>query len=215
VADHLSRFNLVTNVNVLGRTKFEASQINRAAELLAGAPALRDQMVHLLKSWDLGLSDVQLHEITFPSRDGETASKVWTPFGVHTTRNGEARQLHFLSESSGTQTAFVLLSRLLAVLATGGIAVIDELDADLHSHMVEPVLDLFANPSTNPNDAQLIFSAHTPHVLNFLNKAQVLFVEKRECESTAYRADTIKGLRADDNLFAKYMSGALGAVPQV
>ena len=214
-ANHLARFNLTTNVDVFGRTKFEPAQLTKAAELFAKDPQMRDQMVVLLKSWDLGLSDVVLHEITRPSRDDATTSKVWMPFGVHTTRDGAAHPLHFLHESSGTQTAFVLLSRLLNVLSLGGVAVMDEMDADLHSHMIEPVLDLFANPSTNPHNAQLIFSAHTPQVLNVLNKAQVLFVEKRDCESTAYRADSIKGLRADDNLFAKYMAGALGAVPQV
>jgi hypothetical protein len=214
MANHLTRFNLTTNVDVQGRTSFEAAQLSKAAELFAGNSALRDQMEVLLKSWDLGLSGVSLHEITRPMSDGATA-KEWVPFGVHTVRDGSTRGLHFAYESSGTQAAFVLLSRLLTVLSLGGVAVIDEMDADLHSHMIEPVLDLFANPATNPHNAQVIFSAHTPHVLNVLHKAQVLFVEKRNCESEAYRADTIKGLRADDNLFAKYMAGALGAVPQV
>jgi len=214
-AEHLARFVLATNVDILGRTKYEGTQLTKAAELFANNPALREQMVALLKSWDLGLSDVVLHELSSPSPDGATTSKFWTPFGVHTTRDGVVHPLHFLNESSGTQTAFVLLSRLLTALSLGGVAVVDEMDADLHSHMIEPVLDLFANPSTNQHNAQLIFSAHAPQVLNVLNKAQVVFVEKRDCESTAYRGDSIKGLRADDNLFAKYMTGALGAVPRV
>jgi len=33
--------------------------------------------------------------------------------------------------------------------------------------------------------------------------------------SEAWRLDSIKGLRADDNLYAKYMAGAYGAIPQV
>ena len=101
------------------------------------------------------------------------------------------------------------------ILAQGGVALIDELENDLHPHMVEPVLDLFANKSTNPHHAQIIFTCHTPEVLDLLHKAQVLFVEKTDCESVAYRGDEIEGLRSDDNLRAKYMSGALGAVPQI
>ena len=214
VANHLAQLHLETNVNVLGRTRFEASQLAQAAAIFAGEVVMHDQMVTLLKSWDLGLSDVALHELERTNADG-SSQKQWVPFGTHQTKDGKAHVLHFLDESSGTQTAFVLLSRLLGVLSRGGVAVLDELDADLHSHMLEPVLDLFANPSTNPHNAQLIFSAQAPQVLNVLNKAQVLFVEKRDCQSTAYRADSIKGLRADDNLFAKYMTGALGAVPQL
>jgi uncharacterized protein len=155
-----------------------------------------------------------LHELERAGSDGKT-EKQWMPFGKHETYDGMSHSLHFLEESSGTQTAFVLLSRLLKVLSRGGVAVVDELDADLHTHMLEPVLDLFANPTTNPHNAQLIFSAQAPQVLNVLNKAQVLFVEKHHCRSTAYRGDSIRGLRADDNLFAKYMSGAIGAVPQI
>ena len=213
-AIHLSRLHVATNVNVLGRARFEASQLTQAAKLFADNTAMHHQMVTLLKSWDLGLSDVTLHELERTAANGNSDSQ-WVAFGTHKTQDGKAHVLHFLDESSGTQTAFVLLSRLLNVLSHGGVAVMDELDADLHSHMLEPVLDLFANPSTNPHNAQLIFSAQAPQVLNVLNKAQVLFVEKRNCQSTAYRADSIKGLRADDNLFAKYMTGALGAVPQL
>ena len=214
IAKHVADFHLVHNVNVRGRSTFAPEQVLRAADLFARAQPLREQMIGLLKSWDLGLSDVAIREVTRTKSDA-TASKVWVPFGVHEARNGAKHILNFHDESSGTQAAFVLLGRVLTALSEGGLAVIDELDSDLHPHMVEPVLDLFDNPATNPHKAQLIFSAHTPQVLTVLQKAQVLFIEKRSCESTAYRGDTIKGLRADDNLLAKYMAGALGAVPQV
>jgi hypothetical protein len=214
LAKRLTAFEMTTNVHVQGRWPFEASQLDSAAKLFALNEPLKSQMASLLRSWDLGLSDVLLQR--FEERDPATAQTkdVWLPFGVHADKNGAAFSLHFGLESNGTQSAFVLLSRVLPVLANGGITVLDELDADLHPHMVEPVLNLFADPLTNPHNAQLIFSAHTTQVLSFLEKSQVLFVEKEDCQSTTFRADTIKGLRADDNLFAKYMAGALGAVPQ-
>ena len=214
VAKHLGNLTVATNVQVQGRRWFESSQLDAAAHLFAENTALKDQMAALLRSWDLGLSDVQLEH--FEKRDPVTAEvkDVWMPLGVHANGQDESHRLHFAHESNGTQSAFVLLARILPVLSSGGVAVLDELDADLHPHMVEPVLELFADPLTNPHNAQLIFSAHTAQVLSFLDKSQVLFVEKSACQSTAYRADSIKGLRADDNLLAKYMSGALGAVPQ-
>jgi hypothetical protein len=44
----------------------------------------------------------------------------------------------------------------------------------------------------------------------------VILVEKnQECVSDAWRLDSVKGVRADDNLYAKYMAGAYGAIPQV
>jgi hypothetical protein len=119
-------------------------------------------------------------------------------------------------ESSGTQGAFVLLSRLLDALEMGGLAVIDEFENDLHPHMLEPILDLFANPSTNPHQAQLLFTCHAVEVLNLIHKSQVMLVQKdADCESSAIRLDAVVGIRNDDNFYAKYMAGAYGAVPQI
>ena len=133
--------------------------------------------------------------------------------GKHRNRSAEYR-LPFAFESSGTQGAFVLLSRLLHALEIGGLAVIDELEADLHPHMLEPILDLFGNPDTNPHDAQLLFTCHAMEILNLLHKSQVMLVEKNsECESSAIRMDAVEGIRNDDNFYAKYMAGAYGAVP--
>lgn len=95
------------------------------------------------------------------------------------------------------------------------MAIIDEFENDLHPHMLEPILDLFANPTTNPNQAQLLFTCHAIEVLNLVHKSQVMLVQKDgNCESTASRMDAVAGIRNDDNFYAKYMAGAYGAVPQ-
>ncbi|KQW00450.1 ATP/GTP-binding protein [Rhizobacter sp. Root1221] len=214
MALHLGLMDVLHNVTLQGRAPALGTHMHRAAKLFAENEPLRAQMARLLRSWDFGLSDVVLREVTAAASESKAGS-VWMPFGVHETRDGKTHELAFWDESSGTQSAFVLLWRLLSALSGGGVAIIDEADSDLHPHMLEPVLELFTNEVTNPHHAQLIFSTHTTHVLSFLQKSQVLFVEKEVCESSAYRADTIKGLRSDDNLFAKYMAGALGAVPQI
>jgi len=207
---------LVTNISSAGRVPFrEDSDLAHAARAFSENEAQRAEMVRLLRSWDLGLSDVELRELTI-NPPGQEARKIWYPYGIHETRGGERHELRFSEESSGTQGAFVLLSRLLAALENGGLAIIDEFEADLHPHMLEPILDLFANPVTNPRKAQLLFTCHAMEVLNLLHKSQIMLVEKGEhCESTAWRMDSIKGIRNDDNFYAKYMAGAYGAVPQL
>jgi predicted ATPase len=132
----------------------------------------------------------------------EPLQKVWVPFGKHKSKATEF-QLPFTLESSGTQGAFVLLSRLLHTLEIGGLAVIDEFENDLHPHMLEPILELFANPATNPHQAQLLFTCHAIEVLNLVHKSQVILVQKNEdCESTACRLDAVEGIRNDDNYYA-------------
>jgi predicted ATPase len=123
--------------------------------------------------------------------------------------------LPFWEESSGTQSAFVLVIPILQTLANGGIVVIDELDNDLHPHLIPALMEWFEFEETNPHHAQLIFTCHTPEVLNLLQKHQVYLVEKQNQRSEAWRLDEVTGLRADDNLYAKYMAGALGATPNL
>jgi len=203
---------LFTNVNVLGRMSVSNQDVQVAAQHFSMHQQQYKRMEKLLSAWDFGLSGVELQEITVNDPDGRE-QKIWVPFGKHSCKNKEF-QLSFALESSGTQSAFVLLSRLLPTLEVGGLAVIDEFENDLHPHMLEPILDLFANPATNPHQAQLVFSCHAIEVLNLVNKSQVMLVEKdEECESTAVRMDEVKGIRNDDNYYAKYMAGAYGATP--
>ena len=82
--------------------------------------------------------------------------------------------------------------------------------------MLEPILDLFANTITIPRGGQLLFTCHAMEVLNIVHKSQVTLVEKDpNNESSAWRLDSVEGIRSDDNFYAKYMVGAYGAVPQL
>lgn len=215
LAQRLAGSRIWSNIHQHGRMVNDASQLIQAATHFATEEAQRLQVVRLLSAWDLGLSDVQVREVETVQPDGKT-SKFWLPFGIHRAAGNVSFELPFALESSGTQGALVLLSRLLPVLATGGLAVIDEFENDLHPHMLEPILDLFASPTTNPHGGQLLFTCHAMEVLNILHKSQVTLVEKNEDnQSSAWRLDSVEGIRSDDNLYAKYMAGAYGAVPQL
>lgn len=209
LAARMASPNVNSNVNVLGRVQ---QDLQSAAQHFSTHPEQCKLMEQLLSAWDLGLSGVELMEVAV-NNPQQPDQKVWVPFGKHKNRVAEF-QLPFALESSGTQGAFVLLSRLLQTLEVGGLAVIDEFENDLHPHMLEPILDLFANPSTNPRQAQLLFTCHAVEVLNLVHKSQVMLVQKNEeCESSASRMDAVEGIRNDDNYYAKYMAGAYGAVP--
>lgn len=202
------------NLSRSGRSSMDQGQIFRAAQFYADHPELRKQMATLLQQWDLGLQDIVLEKHTATTEDGKS-QEVYLPFGVHRAKDRDYK-LIFLEESSGSQGAFLLLSRILPALASGGVVMIDELEADLHPHMLTPVLDLFFSEKTNPHNAQIVFTCHSMEVLTLLSKSQVVIVEKdADCESSAYRLDSVKGVRSDDNLYAKYMAGAYGGVPQL
>lgn len=214
LAEQIASLSFSTNVDYLGRMARSSDRVFVATELYKQNPLLNNRMVQLLIGWDLGLSSIEIRRIAVPNLQGER-EEIDFPFGIHEAGSQKA-ELPLFQESSGTQGAFVLLSRLLPVLEYGGLAVIDELEADLHPHMLAPILDLFFNPRTNPKNAQIIFTCHAPEILNTLHKSQVLLVEKDDHHvSDAWRLDEVKGVRADDNLYAKYMAGAYDAVPQI
>jgi len=211
--------NFRSNVDRMGRRTHYIADVERvfdAAAYFYQHPDYRTTAEHLLAGkLDLGLSGIEIVKRKIPTAENKETDVAYVPYGVHDI-NDKIYKLPLLSESSGTQNAFVLLHLLLPVLQTGGMAVIDEFEVNLHPQMITPILDLFLDPETNPKNAQLFFSTHSIEVLRKLDKTQVLLVEKDDqCRSHACRLDEIKGVRRDVDLYAKYMSGAFGAVPRV
>jgi hypothetical protein len=215
LAEQLTSFNFATNMFRGGRwwqPHHEALQ--QCAEYYAKNPQMKDRMRNFLAQWDLGVSDVMLRELEVPGQTGE-AKKQWFAFGVHRDVKDNMHVLPFAQESSGTQSAFELLTQFLPVLEQGGVVAYDELDSDLHPHMLEALLDTFSDNETNPHNAQIIFTCHAVEVLRLLQKSQVMLVEKKGLESDAWRLDSIEDVRSDENRVAKYLAGAYGAVPRL
>ena len=220
VAQRLVGANVASNIMHMGRVD-PSLGFHMASVFFHENVALKQQMERLLRDLDFGLAGVEIRELEMAAPpelklpDGVKLPPKYQVLGVHTLKDGSKHELHMLEESSGTRTAFTQLSYLLNVLANGGIAVIDELESDMHPHMIAPLLDLFASPHTNPHNSQIIFTSHSIEVISLLGKSQVILVEKNDCVSEAWRLDTVDGVRSQDNLYAKYMSGAYGAVPQI
>ncbi|MEC4768969.1 AAA family ATPase [Halomonas sp. CUBES01] len=210
--DFFSRIE--TNVVSDGRRHFHHGALVGAATSFQKAPELQKRMSKALSTFDLGLDSVEIRKLPVLDETGQE-EEIYLPFGTHTTEDGRSFELSFFEESSGTQSAFVLLEPILNTLHNGGVAVIDEIDNDLHPHLVPHLLEWFEFEHTNPYQAQLIFTCHTPEVLNLLQKHQIYLIEKRNQQSDAWRLDDMTGLRADDNLYAKYMAGGLGATPEL
>ena len=213
LAGYFSRFH--SNVNYSGRNHFEAINVLEAADFFIDRPALRTQMSEVLSSLDLGLDEVIIESLPVLGNQAGKKGKNNIPHGIH--RMGRRKlALPFWYESSGTQAAFVLLEKILPALEHGGIVIIDEIEADLHPEMITAILDLFIDPDRNPHNAQIIFTCHAHEILNDLQKDQVLLVEKDpDGFSEAWRLGDMRGVRRDDNLYAKYRAGAYGAVPKI
>ncbi|WP_252179743.1 ATP-binding protein [Endozoicomonas sp. 4G] len=205
--------SITSNINVMGREYYHEGALIESASFFKDFDNYHDIAKELICDFDLGLSSVELMEAIGTNEKGEE-EKITLPVGVH--KDGDKTfELPFFEESNGTKSTYVLLRKIIPVLENGGIAVLDEIDSDLHFHMMVKLIELFKHKHTNPNNAQLIFSCHSHEILNVFRKHQVILTEKESLYSEAWRLDEMKGLRADDNLYAKYQAGALGAVPNI
>lgn len=170
---------------------------------------LKEEAEKLLARFDLGFD-------TFNIKKEKTENGYSINVEAIHLFEGQKHSLPFQYESAGTKQLFVLLKTMLLVLSHGGIAILDEFDVNLHPEMILSLYELFISPETNPHNAQMLFSTHSHRILNELDKYQIVLIEKnKNGSSEAWRLDEMKGVRPDDNYYAKYIAGAYGAVPKI
>ena len=120
------------------------------------------------------------------------------------------------AESHGTRSVLRYFPVINHALETGGVAVIDELDASIHPHVVAEIFRWFHDPERNEHDAQLWITCHNASLLDELEKEEVFICEKdRLGQARVYGLKDIKSVRRDHNLYRKYMSGVYGGVPLI
>lgn len=131
---------------------------------------------------------------------------------------GASDQTYFFSldrESSGTRRLLVILSSIYKALDEGTLLIIDEIDASLHTQVVELIVELFSNRSTNPRGAQLLATVHDTNILSssILRRDQIWLCEKDFRGATCVFSLSDIKLREADNFELGYLQGRYGAIP--
>lgn len=115
-------------------------------------------------------------------------------------------------ESNGTHKALHYFQHIDLILRAGGACIFDEIEDGVHVNLLLKMIELFENPTTNPHNAQLIYSTHNPILLRNRTKTQIFLCEKPEYESEYYRLDAVRGVRNTENFAELYLTGRYGAV---
>ena len=122
-------------------------------------------------------------------------------------------------DSTGTKKIVAIASYVVDALVNGKTLIVDELDSSLHFKLTRAIVSLFNNERNR--NAQLIFTAHDITLLDckkLFRKDQIWFASKDSNSEYLYSlADfTAQGdkIRAETDLFDKYNSGVLGAIPE-
>jgi len=119
-------------------------------------------------------------------------------------------------ESAGTIKLLSLGSVMLDCLNDGDVLFVDELDKSLHPLLTKALINIYNNPRTNPNNAQLIFASHDVSLLNsgLFRRDQIWIAEKDLKGSTEYYSVAdFKGIRKEIPLEKHYMNGTFGGTP--
>lgn len=139
------------------------------------------------------------------------------------THRGEAEappKFSIQDESDGTIAWLALVVPAVDVLKRGGLFCVDEIDASLHSYLVETLISFFADPQVNRTGAQLIFTSHDTFLLSpmsdtDLDPEQVWLTQKDRTGATELFCLADFPRHKDANHAKRYLSGRYGAVPRV
>jgi AAA15 family ATPase/GTPase len=149
-------------------------------------------------------------------------SENYLMYGLHNVYENNEKvseyELPFNEESAGTNTLLVLGGLILKALEKGETIIFDELDTNLHPRLSRFLVKLFLNTLSNPNNAQLIFTAHETNLLDkdMLRSDQIWFAEKNERgETSIYSAQDFDGVREDIPFDKWYLAGKFGAIPDI
>ena len=125
-------------------------------------------------------------------------------------------------ESSGTLRLLDLAGRILPILGTGGLILVDEIDASLHPLLTATLVHLFQSPTANTNHAQLVFTTHDATLLgsidgeDVLRRDEVWFTGKgNDGASELFPLAEFKPRRQGENRQKRYLNGSYGAIPEL
>lgn len=133
----------------------------------------------------------------------------------HKASNGEVVFFELDRESSGTRRLLVMLSKIFETLDRGGLIIIDELDASLHTQACELIFGLFSDKQYNRNGGQLIATVHDTNLLKseFIRRDQVWLCQKDEGGASHFTPLTDIKLRHTDDFEKGYLQGRFESLP--
>jgi uncharacterized protein len=188
----------------------------------------------IFRGTDLGIDSVEEKQITpiepktsfrdllmSVIKENSMAFKVMTSHNEYDKEEKIVSRIVFelvKNESLGTQRFFGVLGPILESLKKRKILFIDELDAHLHTLLLETIITLFNSQRFNPNGAQLIFTAHNLHPLKKgLRRDQMLFMKKDDkgASSISSLHASQPDVRHDASFEKDYLLGKYKAIPKI
>lgn len=182
-------------------------------------------LLDFLTSADIGISDLDVrvreqHRSNLEARSSLpdqvfSESKASFPVFIHTGPDGQVALEHE-EESAGTRRLFAFAAPWIESLQQGNTIVVDELDASLHTHIVQFLVGLFHHrPPQGDRAAQLIFTTHDTALLDasIFRRDQIWLMEKDQSHASTLVPLTDFSPRKHEAVGRGYLQGRYGALP--
>ncbi len=127
-------------------------------------------------------------------------------------QGGCEKQMKISAQSDGTVRLLTLIPAIYVAMKQGKVVLIDEIDNSIHPNLVFALLKFFAESNTN---GQLIFTTHTPRLLNqqeLMRLDEIWITDKKE-GSTQMRSLNDFKIHNTINIENGYLDGRYGGVP--
>ena len=191
-------------------------QLSHSRAVYEEHPDIKEEMEKLLSRFDTGIESVAIKDKKEILDDKKKKAIGKPDITTKHVIDGKSVDMDFRHDSAGTRQMYLILSNLLKTKRDGGLVAIDEIDINLHPIILLEIMNLFLGEVVNKKNAQFIFSTHAHSVMRIADKHQVYIVEKdKDGRSDVYRLDSLKGIRADENYFSKYLAGEYGGIPNI
>ena len=234
-----------TKFNVLSGIRDET--LNYTALQYLQNETMRNKILEFIKIIDLGILDISVKENFIENISDSTIipndplikkivggiQDVMNPTGkirelnilaAHNKYYGDSVMdkviLPFQNESVGTVKIFALLGPWLDTLANGGVLVVDEFGASIHTKLALELIRLFQSKMNN-GDAQLLVTTHDTNLLrkDVFRRDQIWFAEKDNhgvsdlYSLVEYKINQATSVRNDASFGKDYLLGKYGAIP--
>jgi len=212
---------------------------NIVLELKKNNNTFKKKLIDFLVAADTGIQSIdiekrELKDLVFESGSQDMPEEIkkireqmlevlkYRPVTIHKSYRGEKEagtiRFDIDEESNGTRRMLGLAWNIIRALEEGYTFIIDELDSSLHPHLSRYIIELFHDPETNPNNAQLIFTTHDTSLLDsdLFRRDQVWFTSKDKYGATQlFSLDEFdKNQVRSEGPFEKwYLGGRFGATP--
>ena len=211
-----AQFNEATAVSILhwlGDTKIlfcsEDEELWKKAIKYLDDDELRRRITTFARYADLGIEDIT-----------KTGNRIVSHHRQYDDDGREVNNVSFSftsNESEGTIKYFSLAYPIIDALDNGKRVIIDELDSKLHPLLVKRIVALFNDAKTNPNGAQLLFTAHDTFLLSagLFRRDQVWFTQKDSFGATELYSLAEYKVRSTSPFEKEYLLGRYGATPLI